>query len=476
MGIEKKFGSINLDEFGAEGIKSYGSHVIEERALPDYRDGLKPVQRRVLWTMLNELNLKHNGAKTKSARVVGDVMGKYHPHGDTAIYDSMVTLVNSSKKLIDGQGNWGKIDKPPAAMRYTECQLSKYSELCLLNKEGLATVKMLPNFTNEYKEPLYLPSLLPNLLLNGSFGIAVGTKTGIPPFKLEGIIKLVRKSLQGDIVTAKDCFKHLEFNFKTNPVYRSSEDELKEYFKTGKGNLRFGCKIKVNPEKRTITLYSLNPYFDLERTYNKLMNLDVVQKFENQNSAGETKFVIFLKQSSGQGIDFKKVVKDINEKILTCSVQLETNITIRKSKKVDDMYESCAIFKRTNIWELINMWSKWRIGLETRMLEYRIKVLTNELEYQKLLAYAVKKIDIIMKILKKKTNNVDEELAKAIKITKEQAKTILDRQTRTLSRLSGEKIEQEILRLKKQIKQTNLLLENPAGSVLDQLKELENII
>ena len=177
VGIEEEMKSSYLD---------YAMSVIVSRALPDVRDGLKPVHRRILYAM-NELGMRHDGPYRKSARIVGDVLGKYHPHGDSSVYDAMVRMAqNFSMRymLVDGQGNFGSMDNdPPAAMRYTEARLAKIAEEMLVDIDK-DTIDFVPNFDDSLKEPSVLPARLPNLLANGSSGIAVGMATTIPPHNL----------------------------------------------------------------------------------------------------------------------------------------------------------------------------------------------------------------------------------------------------------------------------------------------------
>ena len=178
---------VNIDDELKSSYLDYAMSVIVSRALPDVRDGLKPVHRRILYSM-QEMGVFHNTAYKKSARIVGDVLGKYHPHGDASVYDAMVRLAQDFSMrypLVDGQGNFGSVDNdPPAAMRYTEARLSAIAEQMLVDIDK-DTVDFIPNFDDSLKEPSVLPALLPNLLLNGSSGIAVGMATNIPPHNLE---------------------------------------------------------------------------------------------------------------------------------------------------------------------------------------------------------------------------------------------------------------------------------------------------
>ena len=233
--------NINLLKFVRDCTFLYGKEVVESRALPDYRDGLKPVHRRVLWTMY-KLNLKYNSGYKKSARVVGDCIGKYHPHGDMSCYSTMVNMALSPEKLIDGQGNWGDyegegVTKGAAASRYTECRLTKYSDTFLLDPDYIAVTPMISNYDGEYIEPVILPAKLPNLLINGSEGIAVGCISNVPSFTQQSITELVKIALLKKI-TPNDCL-NLKFNFSWGGNNCNSNKELKEFYKTGKGKLSF---------------------------------------------------------------------------------------------------------------------------------------------------------------------------------------------------------------------------------------------
>ncbi|GAG38048.1 unnamed protein product, partial [marine sediment metagenome] len=181
---------VYIEEEMKDSYINYAMSVIIGRALPDVRDGLKPVHRRILYTM-KELNLEHSKSYKKSARIVGDCLGKFHPHGDMAVYDALVRMAQDFSlryPLVDGQGNYGSVDgDPPASMRYTEARMARLTDLMLIDIEK-NTVKFVPNFDSSLKEPSVLPAVLPNLILNGSTGIAVGMATNIPPHNLTEVV------------------------------------------------------------------------------------------------------------------------------------------------------------------------------------------------------------------------------------------------------------------------------------------------
>ena len=201
-----------LEEEVKDSYLSYAMSVIMGRALPDVRDGLKPVQRRILYTM-HELNLRHNQPFKKSARIVGECLGKFHPHGDMAVYEALVRMAQDFTlryPLIQGQGNFGSIDgDPPAAMRYTEARLSKISNYMLTDIEK-DTVDFVPNFDNTLSEPVVLPAVLPNLLVNGTSGIAVGMATSIPPHNLSEVIDGIIYYLENPDCRIKDLMRFIK--------------------------------------------------------------------------------------------------------------------------------------------------------------------------------------------------------------------------------------------------------------------------
>ena len=217
----------------------YSMYVILDRALPFIGDGLKPVQRRIIFAM-SELGLKSSSKFKKSARTVGDVIGKFHPHGDSAAYEAMVLLAqNFSTRypLLEGQGNWGSLDDPKsfAAMRYTECRLSAYAQ-SLLDEAAQGTVDWIPNFDGTLIEPKFLPDRLPNVLLNGASGIAVGMATDIPPHNLKEIVKGVISLIDSPKLSNKELMKDISApDYPTSAQIMNSEEEVLEIYETGRG-------------------------------------------------------------------------------------------------------------------------------------------------------------------------------------------------------------------------------------------------
>jgi DNA gyrase subunit A len=244
---------------------SYAMSVIVGRALPDVRDGLKPVHRRILYAM-DELGLQPNKPHRKCARVVGEVLGKYHPHGDTAVYDALVRMVQEFSMripLVDGHGNFGSLDDdPPAAMRYTECRLQPFAAASLLSDLRSETVDVLPNFDNSVMEPSVLPARIPNLLINGSQGIAVGIATRIPPHNLIEVMDGLKALIENPKISVQELMKYIPGpDFPTGGEILKNEG-LRDAYKTGKGSILVRAKMHIEEtsKKRTVIVISELPY------------------------------------------------------------------------------------------------------------------------------------------------------------------------------------------------------------------------
>ena len=243
---------VYIEEEMKDSYINYAMSVIVGRALPDVRDGLKPVHRRILFAM-QELSLEHNKPYKKSARIVGEVLGKYHPHGDVAVYDTLVRMAQEFSlryPLVDGQGNFGSVDgDAAAAMRYTEARLSAISDVMLADIDK-NTVNFGPNFDSSLQEPLLLPAALPNLLINGSSGIAVGMATNIPPHNLREVSDAVIYVLDNPDAQLKDLMKFVKGpDFPTGGIICGKEG-IKEAYATGRGKVLVRARDHRTPEER----------------------------------------------------------------------------------------------------------------------------------------------------------------------------------------------------------------------------------
>src|ERR1700686_192295 len=252
-------GPVPLHEAAQSRYLNYALSVITARALPDVRDGLKPVQRRILYTMWQQ-SLTADTKHRKCAKVVGDVMGSFHPHGDSALYETLVRMAQSFSlryPLVDGSGNFGSLDgDSAAAMRYTECRLTRLSDEMLSEIEQ-TTVHFRPNYDGTKTEPVVLPARIPNLLVNGATGIAVGMATNVPPHNLgEGCTALVKLLDNEDLSSAQLGAYIKGPDFPTGGQILNSQDELKEIYRTGSGSIRLRATWDIGPETRsTKTIY-----------------------------------------------------------------------------------------------------------------------------------------------------------------------------------------------------------------------------
>ena len=286
--MEEKIIKTEYSEVMQKSYIDYAMSVIIARALPDARDGLKPVQRRVLYDM-HELGIRYDKPYRKSARIVGDTMGKYHPHGDSSIYDALVVMTQDFKKgmpLIDGHGNFGNIEGDgAAAMRYTEARLEKVTQEAFLADLDKNVVDFVPNFDETEKEPSVLPVKIPNLLVNGSEGIAVGMATSIPPHNLGEVADAVKAYMQNEEITTEGLMKYIKGpDFPTGGIV-TNKDELLEIYETGVGKIKVRGKVDIEKGKagKTNVVISEIPYTMIGANISKFL-MDVATLSETKKT------------------------------------------------------------------------------------------------------------------------------------------------------------------------------------------------
>ncbi|NLL78627.1 MAG: DNA topoisomerase 4 subunit A [Clostridiales bacterium] len=301
--IEEKIIKTEYSEVMQKSYIDYAMSVIVARALPDVRDGLKPVQRRTLYDM-HELGIRYDRPYRKSARIVGDTMGKYHPHGDSSIYEALVVMTQEFKKglpLIDGHGNFGNIEGDgAAAMRYTEARLAKITQEAFLSDLDKDVVDFLPNFDETEKEPSVLPVKIPNLLINGSEGIAVGMATSIPPHNLAETIDAMKAYMQNENITTKELMRYVKGpDFPTGGVV-INQDDLLDIYETGSGKIKVRGKVEIEKSKggRVNLVITEIPYTMIGVNIAKFL-MDVANLAETKKT---TDIVDISNQSSKEGI------------------------------------------------------------------------------------------------------------------------------------------------------------------------------
>ncbi|MEM2583418.1 MAG: DNA gyrase subunit A [Candidatus Thermoplasmatota archaeon] len=429
----------------------YSMSVIIGRALPDIRDGLKPVHRRILYSM-SEMGLKHNKPYRKSARIVGDVLGKYHPHGDQAVYDALVRMAQPFSMrypLIDGQGNFGSIDgDEPAAMRYTEARLAKISEEILkdIDKE---TVTWRDNFDSTLKEPEFLPSMLPNLLVNGSTGIAVGMATEVPPHNLNEVVDAILATIDNPDITIEDLFKYIKGpDFPTGGIVYGRNAILNAY-KKGQGIIKIRAKTKI--EGDSIIINELPYGVNKSKLIKDIANLVKKGKIEGiaelRDESDRSGLRIFIRVK--KGIDAEVVLNQLFK-----HTQLEKSYGILNIAIVD------GVPKILNLKEMILEYIKHRKNIIRKRCEYDVKKAEERKHILEGLAKALENINDIVNIIKKSKDSKEaiENLIKAFNFSQTQAKEIMSMPLSKLTSFETDEINKEKIEKENEVEKLKKIL------------------
>ncbi len=433
-GIERQ----PLREFTEKAYLDYSMYVILDRALPHIGDGLKPVQRRIVYAM-SELGLSAGAKHKKSARTVGDVIGKFHPHGDSACYEAMVHMAQDFAfryPLIDGQGNWGSSDDPKsfAAMRYTESRLRPYAAV-LLAELGLGTVDWTQNFDGTLQEPVLLPARLPNILLNGASGIAVGMSTDVPPHNLHEVVKALVHLLDSPKATLANVCRYIKGpDFPTGGELVSPKEELRKIYRTGNGTLRVRATFREDDGCLVVTQlpYQVSGSKVLEQIAAQMRNkkLPMVEDLRDESDHENPVRLVIVPRSGRVDVDSLTdhlcATTDL-EKTLRVNLNV---IGLDGKPKVSDL--------RT----LLAEWLEFRTVTVTRRLQHRLKVVEDRLHILDGLLIAYLNIDAVIKIIRTK-DDPKRELVKRFKLSELQAEAILNLRLRHLAKLEEIKIRGE---------------------------------
>ncbi|MCM8783846.1 MAG: DNA gyrase subunit A [Candidatus Omnitrophica bacterium] len=455
------------DEMKASYI-SYAMSVIVGRALPDVRDGLKPVHRRILYVM-KELGLEHQKPYKKCARIVGECLGKYHPHGDMAVYDALVRMVQDFSlryPLIEGQGNFGSIDgDAPAAMRYTEARLSSIAEEVLVDIDK-NTVDFIPNFDESLSEPVVLPAVLPNLLINGSSGIAVGMATNIPPHNLSEIVEGIVKVIDEPEVGVEELTKTVKGpDFPTGGFICGTEG-IKEAYRSGRGVIKLRARAVIEEQKsgkETIIIteipYQVNKASLIEQIA-KLVEekkIEGISDLRDESDKEGMRIVIELKRDAPSRVILNQLYKH---------TQMETSFGIIMLALVDNRP------RVLNLKEMIQEYIKHRKNIIIRRTTFELEKARKRAHILEGLKVALANLDKIIKTIRqsKSVAEAKEALMKDFKLTAEQAQAILEMQLQRLTALERQKIDEEYLALIKNIQIYEAILKSEK-KVLEIIKE-----
>jgi DNA gyrase subunit A len=448
----------------------YSMSVITARALPDVRDGLKPVHRRILFAM-NDLGLQANKQTKKSARIVGEVLGKYHPHGDIAVYDSLVRMAQDFSlryPLVIGQGNFGSVDgDPPAAQRYTEVKLSKIAEEMLqdIDKD---TVNFVPNFDNSLKEPLILPNKIPNLLINGSSGIAVGMATNIPPHNINEIINAIYLVIENKDIEINELIKFVKGpDFPTGGII-SGKQGIIEAYKTGRGKILVRAKTKIEPRKIIVEEipYQINKTLLIENIAElvKEKKIEGISDIRDESDRKGMRLVLELK-------------KDVNPEIILNRLYSHTQLQTTFGIIMLALDENKP--KIMNLKELINAFIKHRFKVIVNRTKFELDKASKRAHILDGLKIALNNIDDVIILIKgsKNTEIAKSSLISKYNLSEEQSLAILDMKLQRLTNLEQDKIQNEYEELLKLIKELKEILsnENKVYEIIkNELNELKN--
>ena len=452
----------------------YAMSVIVGRALPDVRDGLKPVHRRILHAM-NVRAWRSDRPYVKSAKIVGEVIGNYHPHGDAAVYDAMVRMVQDFSMriaLIDGQGNFGSVDgDPPAAYRYTEARLAKIAEELLrdIDKE---TVDFTANFDDSRKEPVVLPASIPNLLVNGSSGIAVGMATNIPPHNLTEVVDAIISLIDDPDLKVKQLMKFIKGpDFPTSGIIMGTDGITKAYT-TGRGSIKVRGRVDMEESQRgreTIIIteipYQVNKATLITRIAELVNNKEIegIAELRDESDRSGMRIVIGLKKEANSSIIINQLYKHTP---LQSSFGIILLSLVNGEPKVLDLKG------------ILTHYIMHRKTVITRRTQYELKKAEERAHILLGLKIALENIDEVIKIIRssKTVDDAEERLIKRFKLSEIQAKAILDMRLQKLTSLEVKKVIEELKELMEKIKELKAILKSDAKVltiVKDELQEIK---
>lgn len=450
----------------------YAMSVIVGRALPDVRDGLKPVNRRILYG-LSALGITPDKPHKKSARIVGEVMGKYHPHGDSSIYDAMVKMAqvfSTRYPLVDGHGNFGSVDGDgAAASRYTEARMSPFS-LQMVRDIGKETVDFADNYDGEEQEPVVLPSRVPNLLINGSNGIAVGMATSIPPHNLGETIDACVKMIDDDECTVDDLIKIIKApDFPTGAQIIGKEG-AREAYRTGTGKVlvRSECEIEEGSRGRTRIVVSSIPYqvnkarlIESMAALVKDKKIEGISNIQDESARGNLRIVIDLKKDVNPNVILNRLYKH---------TQLQTSYSMIMLALVNGEP------KILNLYQILEEYLKHQKEVVTRRTRFDLRKAEERAHILEGYVIALDNIDEVIKVIRSAYNDAKEKLMIRFSLSEAQAQAILDMRLARLQGLEREKIEEELAELRKRIAYFKELLADEKklmGVIKDELLEIK---
>lgn len=473
--IHHKQTLVNIEDEMKKSYMDYAMSVIIGRAIPDVRDGLKPVHRRILYAMY-EMGNRHNKPYKKSARIVGDIMGKYHPHGDAAIYDTLVRMAQDFSlryMLVDGQGNFGSIDgDPPAAMRYTESRLSRISDEVLADLEK-DTVDFVPNYDESLTEPSLLASRVPLLLLNGTSGIAVGMATNIPPHNLKEVINGTIACIKNPDITIEQLMRHIPGPDFPTAGFINGREGIIEAYKTGRGIIKTRARALIEKngrtDKETIVItelpYQVNKAMLIEKISELVRDKKIsgISDLRDESDRDGIRIVIDLKRDENSAIILNQLYK---------FTQMESSFGIIMLAICDGRPQ---VF---NLKEVLEKFISFRRDVVVRRTRFDLARAKERAHILEGLIIALNNIDAIIKVIKasKTPAEASTQLCAKFKLSEIQAKAILDMRLQRLTGLERAKIDEEYSEVTKLIAYLQGILDDPQKVlqvIIDELNEIK---
>ncbi len=472
--MEERITPVYIEDEIKASYLDYAMSVIVGRALPDARDGLKPVQRRILYAM-EEAGLSAHRPFKKSATVIGDVLGKYHPHGDMAIYDALVRMAQHFSMryaLVDGQGNFGSVDgDAPAAYRYTEARLTSLAEEILKDLDK-NTVDFVPNFDGRLKEPIVLPASFPNLLCNGTSGIAVGMATNIPPHNLSELVAALITIIDNPKVADEKILTLVPGpDFPTGGII-IGKTGIKQAYKTGKGRVIIRGKVRIEDikgGKQAIVITEIPYQVNKATLLEKIASLARAKKIEDVTDLRD--------ESDKDGIRVViELKRDANPQIILNNLYKYTSLQSTYSIQLLALVAEAP--KTLSLREALQTFVDFRFEVITRRTQFELAEAEKRAHILEGLKIAIKHIDEVVTIIKKSKDVkvARQRLMKRFSLTEIQAQAILDMRLSRLTNLEKESLEKEYLELIKEIARLKSILESPRGVfqiIKRELKELE---
>ena len=458
-----------VEEEMKEAYIDYAMSVIMARALPDARDGLKPVHRRILYAML-KLKLSHTRPYKKSARIVGDCLGKYHPHGDLSVYDALARMAQNFSlryPLIDGQGNWGSVDgDPPAAQRYTEARMARIAEE-MMEDIDKKTVKFIPNFDESLKEPSVLPAKVPNLLLNGSSGIAVGMATNIPPHNINNVCDTTIKLIDNPEIEVNDLAKTIIGpDFPTGGIICGKVGMLQAY-DTGRGRIRVRGKTEFEEDRIIITEipYAVNKTTLIESIANlvKEKRVEGIRDLRDESDRKGMRIVIELKRNENQEVILNQLFKH---------TQLQSSFNVNMLSIVD------GVPKVLDLKGILSEFIKHRFNVITKRTKFDLRKAEDRLHIVEGLLIAQENIDSVIKLIRASPDpeTASKSLIEQFKLSDKQSLAILEMRLQRLTGLERKKLTDEKTNLLDIIKKLKEILASSTKIytiIKDELQELK---